>query len=135
MDVIASTLRAEAERRKTGIEKTKELLKRVDWLRAAKIGAGSALALTLGVPPTGLIGEIFELGKKLGGAKIDEKVIAEAEKTEGDIEFAATSILKSKATSSPPKEIQSSAKELRGRSFRDGYYPRCSYRRSRPVPS
>src|ERR1019366_10153519 len=53
MDVIASALRGEAERRKTGVEKTKELLKRVDWLRAAKIGAGSALALTLGIPPTG----------------------------------------------------------------------------------
>lgn len=112
MDVIASALRGEAERRKTGVEKTKELLKRVDWLRAAKIGAGSALALTLGVPPTGLIGEIFELGKKLGGAKIDGAAIAEAEKAEGDIESAAVSILKPKTTSSPPKEIQALRKNF-----------------------
>src|ERR1019366_74670 len=79
---------------------------------AAKIGAGSALALTLGVPPTGLIGEIFELGKKIGGAKIDESVIADAEKTEGDVESAAASILKPKTTSSPPKEIQALRKNF-----------------------
>src|SRR6266481_1172546 len=32
MEVIASTLATEAEKRKTGIDKTRELLKRVNWL-------------------------------------------------------------------------------------------------------
>src|SRR5713226_4358122 len=45
MDVIASKLSEEAESRKTGIDKTKELLKRIDWLRTAKLTVGSAVAL------------------------------------------------------------------------------------------
>jgi predicted KAP-like P-loop ATPase len=45
MDVIASKLSEEAEKRKTGIEKTKDFLRRVNWLRTAKLTAGSAIAL------------------------------------------------------------------------------------------
>ena len=69
MDVIASVLRDEAERRKTGVEKTKELLSRVNWFRVAKIGAGSAISLALGVPPTGLIGEILEIDEPCSGCE------------------------------------------------------------------
>ena len=54
LEVIASTLTEEAERRETGLDKARELLGRVNWLRAAKLTAGSALALTLGLPPVGL---------------------------------------------------------------------------------
>jgi predicted KAP-like P-loop ATPase len=64
LEVIASTLATEAEKRKTGIDKTRDLLKRVNWLRAVKAVAPSALALAFGLPPTALIGEIFNLGKK-----------------------------------------------------------------------
>lgn len=56
LEVIATKLNEEAEKRKTGADKAKELLQRVNWLRAAKLGAGSALALALGLPPTGLNG-------------------------------------------------------------------------------
>src|SRR2546426_414536 len=56
MEVIATTLKREAEERKSGLDKVEELLKRVDWLRTAKL-AGSAIALGLGIPPVGLIGE------------------------------------------------------------------------------
>src|ERR1700682_5506836 len=54
MDVIASALRAEAEEQKSGLDKTKELLQRVDWLRAAKLTVGSAVAIAAGLPPVGL---------------------------------------------------------------------------------
>ena len=64
LEVIATKLNEESEKRKTGTDKAKELLERVNWLRAAKLGAGSALALALGLPPTGLIGEAVAFGKK-----------------------------------------------------------------------
>lgn len=64
MEVIATALAKEAEERRTGLDKAKELLERVDWLRAVKLGAGSALALSLGLPPTGLLNEAIEIGKK-----------------------------------------------------------------------
>ena len=106
MDVIASTLSAEAGRRKTGIEKTKELLKWVNWFRAAKLGLGSAVALALGVPPTGIVGEIFQLGKKIGAGEVDAEVIGSVEKAAEDVGSAAGGLLKAKSLSSPPKEIQ-----------------------------
>src|SRR5262245_18327194 len=58
MDVIVTKLHAEAEKRKTAIEKTKELLKRVNWLRTAKL-TGSAVALAAGLPPIGLVGDLY----------------------------------------------------------------------------
>ena len=45
LETIAITLLAEAERRKTGVDKAKELVGRVDWLRTVKLVGGSALAL------------------------------------------------------------------------------------------
>ena len=46
MDVIVTKLEEEAKKREKAIDKTKALLKRVNWLRAAKLTAGSALALS-----------------------------------------------------------------------------------------
>ena len=37
MDVIATKLETEAKARQRGIDKAKALLKRVNWLRAAKL--------------------------------------------------------------------------------------------------
>src|SRR5713226_2434339 len=56
MEVIASTLATEAEKRKKGVEKAKEFLERINWFRLAKLAAGSAVALSLGMPPVGLLG-------------------------------------------------------------------------------
>ena len=112
MEVIADTLSAEAKRRKTGVEKTKELLKRVDWLRAAKIGVGSAVAMAVGAPPVGLVGEIFELGKKAATGEIDGETIKKAEKVAGDVGSATGGLLKPKAQSSPPKEIHALRKNF-----------------------
>src|SRR5438552_7700354 len=39
LEVIATILAREAEARQTGLDKARELLKRVDWLRAAKLTA------------------------------------------------------------------------------------------------
>ncbi len=106
MDVIASKLEAEAEERKTGIEKTKEFLKRINWLRTAKVVAGSAAALAFGVPPVGVIGELYDVVKKIGAGDVDEATIKAAEKAATDANETMHGIWGAKRTSSPPKEIQ-----------------------------
>ena len=98
VEVIATKLNEEAEKRQTGTDKAKELLQRVNWLRAAKLGAGSTLALALGLPPTGLIDEAVASGKK----------VLSDELTEGDIKDArklAKGLIKAKPELSPPREI------------------------------
>jgi predicted KAP-like P-loop ATPase len=106
LEVIATTLEREAKERQTGLDRAQELLKRVDWLRAAKLTAGSAIALALGLPPVGLIGEAVRLGKTaLAGDATAEDVTAIGA-TAGDVGSAAAGLLKPRADSSPPKEIQ-----------------------------
>lgn len=106
LEVIATTLATEAGKRKTGIEKAQELLKRVNWLRAVKVIAPSALALAFGLPPAGLISEIFNLGKKAvtGGIGGDEVTRIEGEA--GELAGTAGGLLNPAADTSPPKEIQ-----------------------------
>jgi predicted KAP-like P-loop ATPase len=105
MDVIATKLEAEAKARERGIDKAKALLKRVNWLRAAKL-AGAAAPMFFGLPPTGLVGEIWELGQKAFAGKIDHKLVGDAEKAAGEAASAAGGLLNPKAETSPPKEIQ-----------------------------
>ena len=95
LEVIATKLNEEAEKRKTGGGKAKELLQRVNWLRAAKLGAGSALALALGLPPTGLIGEAVAYGKKALSGDLPES----------DDFTTDCGLIKAKPELSPPREI------------------------------
>ena len=90
IDVIASTLDEEAAKREKGIDKARSLLKRVNWLRAAKL-AGSAIPLLLGLPSSGLASGIYGLGLEALG--IDRK------------EDAASGLPNHSQGSSPPKEI------------------------------
>jgi predicted KAP-like P-loop ATPase len=106
MDVIASKLETEAHARNKGIDKAKALLKRVNWLRAAKLVAGSAVSFSLGLPPTGLIGEIWQLGQRALAGGIDSKLLGDAAAKAGAVEEAAGGLLNPKAETSPPKEIQ-----------------------------
>lgn len=106
MDVIASKLIIEAEKSKVGIEKAKSLLKRVNWLRIAKLTAGSAAAMTMGLPPTGLLGELFSIGRRVVTAGIDDDVIEEIGEKGKEVKEATNGLLKPKESFSPPKEIQ-----------------------------
>lgn len=106
MEVIATTLKKEAEERQSGLDKVQELLKRVDWLRVAKLTAGSAIALGLGLPPVGLISEVSSLVTKVAGGAAGKEDITELERKTGELRSAAAGILKPKPDSSPPKEIQ-----------------------------
>ena len=114
MDVIASKLAEEAEKRKTGIDKTKDLLKRVDWLRAAKMTAGTAVSLAAGVPPVGLVGDLIGIVKNLTAGDVDQSLTADAVKVEKDASSTAVELLKAKAVKSPPKEIHELRESFEG---------------------
>lgn len=105
LEVIATTLEAEARKRKTGLDKTQELLKRVNWLRAAKLTAGSALALSLGLPPVGLVGDVFGAGKRLLSGEVDDETVGDIEQTAEKVGTAAGGLLNPKSELSPPREI------------------------------
>jgi len=93
MEVIASTLGEEAEKRKKGVDKAKEFLERINWFRAAKLVTGSAVALSLGMPPVGLLGDIWRVGKNAVAGKIDEEMQSTADEVAG----AASGLFSAKA--------------------------------------
>lgn len=105
MDVIASKLESEAQKRQTAVDKVASIVKRVRWLRGLKLVAGDAVALALGLPPTGLLGDLFGLGKRaLDG--IDKGELDEAQRRVHDAAEAAGGLFAPKTETSPPKEIQ-----------------------------
>jgi predicted KAP-like P-loop ATPase len=106
MEVIGSRLAEEAERRKKGVEKAKEFLGRVRWLRLIKLFAGSAVALHAGMPPVGLLGELSGLAGRLIAGDVTGTTVGEAEKVGVEAADAASTLLAPQEKSSPPKEIQ-----------------------------
>ena len=106
MDVIASKLEVEAKAREKGLDKARALLKRVNWLRVAKLAAGSAVSMSLGLPPIGLIGEIWGLAQRAGSGGVDGQLIGEAQEKAIEGAKAASGLLNPKVETSPPKEIQ-----------------------------
>jgi predicted KAP-like P-loop ATPase len=105
MDVIAATLQAEAEKRETAIDKVASIVKRVRWLRGAKLVAGDAAALALGLPPMGILGGLLGLGKRVFDG-VDQSELDEAQKKAREAAEAAGGLLAAKTETSPPKEIQ-----------------------------
>jgi predicted KAP-like P-loop ATPase len=105
VDVIAGKLQAEAESRKTGLDKVRELLGRVNWLRAAKLLTlpAASLAFKLSVP--GFAGHLVGLGKNLLAGHADgatAKALGDvAKEAPGEI----AGLLGPKPDTSPPKEI------------------------------
>lgn len=114
MEEIATTLEREANKRKKGTEKVASLLRRVNWLRAAKLAAGSALALSLGLPPVGLIGELWRAGKTVTGGGATEKDLEGMDTLGARALDTGKDLLASRPESSAPKQIR----ELR-ESFQD----------------
>ena len=107
MDVIASKLAEEAQNRKTGIEKTKELLSRIDWIRTARLTVVPAVSLAMGIPPAGFVGELYDLAKKVGAGNVDKDTIETAGKIASEAGPSLGGLLKlKKEGASPPKEIQ-----------------------------
>jgi len=105
IDVIARQLVAHAEVDKKGLDKAKDLLKRVDWFRVTKLAA-SGIAMAYGVPPVGLAGEILDFANKLKSEADRGKAAGEAFDIGEKIMEASKSLIKEKQVDSPPKEIQ-----------------------------
>ncbi|WP_417737947.1 KAP family P-loop NTPase fold protein [Rosistilla oblonga] len=105
LEIIAKAIKDKAEESKTGIDKATELVKRVSWLRVAKLTAGTAASLSFGLPPVGLIGEILNLGKAVIGDSVDKDVIEQMQSTGTEVIKEAAGLLKDRKTTSPPQEI------------------------------
>ena len=106
MDVIASRLQAEAAKRATAVDKVKDFLSRVHWLRATKLAVTSAVALSAGLPPVGLIGEAIDFGRRMiegEATSEDAKEIADEAKKAAD---STKGLVEKKKPTTPPKEIQ-----------------------------
>jgi predicted KAP-like P-loop ATPase len=106
LDVIASTLATEAESRKTAVDKAKDLIKRVNWLRAAKLVAPAAVALAAGLPPPGLASEIFALGKQAASGVFGSDDAKKLVEKGAEVATTAGGLLDPATVVSPPKEIQ-----------------------------
>lgn len=112
MEVIARTLAEEAETQETSVEKTKDLLARINWLRVVKLGAGSAAALAMGLPPVGLFGSVFNVGQDLLDGEVTSEDIQNAEKAGGAVTREGSKLLNSVKPSSPPQEIEAIRKRF-----------------------
>ena len=112
IEVVASTLAKEAEERKTGIEQTNDLLDRVNWFRAVKLVAGSAASMALGLPPAGLIGEVWGLGKQVLTGLVDQDALDSAGDIASKVGDSTEGLIRSKKVRSPPKEIEALRKSF-----------------------
>ena len=95
LEVIASKLVDEAERRKSGIDKAKELLGRVNWLRVATLAARTVTPMALGLPPIGLVNEAVQIGRQVWGGQSGGQLGSDE----------SSDMLKPQRDSSPPQEI------------------------------
>ncbi len=105
LEIIACVLKTEAEKRKTAVDKATELLKRVDWLRAIRLTAGTAGALALGLPPVGLIGEVYQQGKGLFTSGAGASDVEAMQQTGQEAVREARGMIRPKSDSSPPQAI------------------------------
>jgi len=106
MDVIARALVAHAKETQTGLQKAKELLGRVNWLRLAGLAAGSAIAMSLGLPPMGLAGEALGAAKGLVDGAVERQDLDAAMDAGRDAVEAGKGLIRPRKAESPPKEIQ-----------------------------
>ena len=107
MEVIADKLVAIADAQAKPADKAKALLARVNWLRAAKFVANSTVAMSLGLPPTGLLGQLWGIGRRAFTEGLGPDTLQEAGDALTDAREQASPLLEPPiAPSSPPKEIQ-----------------------------
>ncbi len=105
LEIIANALKLEAEKRKTGVEKASELLSRVDWLRVGRLTAGTAASLALGLPPAGLLGEMFRYVREFASGTANEQTLQSAGAAIDKTITEGRQIIRPKPESSPPQEI------------------------------
>jgi predicted KAP-like P-loop ATPase len=94
LDAIASELVSVADQRQTAGDKAREFLSRVDWFRVASLTAGSAAAMAFGLPPVGLLGQLFTMAKRLGKGDVDAEFIKDGETAIGQAADQAKGLVK-----------------------------------------
>ena len=105
MEVIASALAGEAEKRDTGVDKAKDFLRRVKWLRLAKV-AGAVVAAAAGVPPLALAREAVGFLKGLGTGETSKDAVGKVKDASENVGKAAEGgFLDPKQPSSLPEAI------------------------------
>ncbi|NQY00415.1 MAG: ATPase [Flavobacteriaceae bacterium] len=106
IEVVASTLLKEAEARQTGLDKAKDLLVRVDWFRAIKMTANTAISLGLVLPPVGLVIELIDTGERLVHGDVDQSDLQMAEDVAQKVSGNAKSLISPKRITTPPQKIE-----------------------------
>lgn len=105
MDVIARRLVEHGEKTKTGLEKAKEFLERINWFRAASLTIGSAISVAAGLPPIGLMGEIGSAARGMTDGDITKSDVETAETTGKRAVEEGKGLIKPKKITSPPQKI------------------------------
>jgi predicted KAP-like P-loop ATPase len=103
MEVIAEKLVEHCEKKGTALQKAKSLLGRVNWLRAAGLVAGSALAMSLGLPPIGLPGAVKSLWDGWRDGDVSGDDVKAADEVGGRVAEAGGKLVK--PIESPPRQI------------------------------
>lgn len=106
LETIAARLIEEATARETGLDKAKDFLKRIKWLRLAKIVAVPAAAAALGLPPIGLAGEITGIIGDIKDGDTDEKTLKNASNAAKAAAAAGRVLFDPKEDPSPPRQIE-----------------------------
>lgn len=106
LEVVANRLQEEAQSRRSGVDKAKEFLTRVRWLRLAKLVAVPLASMALGLPPAGLTGDFANLVGEGVSGQFDGRDVEEAARVAEASAAAGSALLKAKERWSPPKEIQ-----------------------------
>ena len=112
MEVIGNILVAEAEKRKTGLDKAKDFVDRIDWFRAAKLGLNGGISLALGLAPVGLIGEGLRLGNDYLTGNVDQSTVDGTKAVAGEIAEGSKGLLKPKVRRTAPSEIHALRKSF-----------------------
>ncbi len=105
MDVIAEKLQEEAVKRNKDKSKVADFIRRIRWFRAARLVAGDALALSLGLAPTGVLGGLWQTAKSMADG-VNQNELEDAKGKAKQAAGEATSLLAPRLEESPPKEIQ-----------------------------
>ena len=111
MEVIARRLIEQGEATESGLDKAKDLLGRVNWLRVAGLATSSVLSLAAGIPPLWLAGTALAAGKNLVTGEGDQQDINTVHQSEAVAEEAGK-LLTPGPESSPPRQIQDLRKQF-----------------------
>ncbi len=106
MEVIAREILKRAEEKKTGVDKAKELLGRVNWVRAAGVAVSSGMSMAMGLPPVGLLGTVLSTIQDFSDDSVTQEDIDGLKHDGVEAIKTAKGLIKPKKVNTPPKQIE-----------------------------